>query len=100
MEHSTISYEQMKNHIISINSKGKEAFVRDGFELDILKGARKLLSSLSLIDIIIEFEFENEIQLKDMIQILKNNHFDLVKKSDWVDYSINGHEIRNFIFKK
>ena len=47
MEHSTISYEQMKNHIISINSKGKEAFVRDGFELDILKGARKLLSSLS-----------------------------------------------------
>ena len=23
MEHSTISYEQMKNHIISINSKGK-----------------------------------------------------------------------------
>ena len=49
---------------------------------------------------IIEFEFENEIQLKDMIQILKNNHFDLVKKSDWVDYSINGHEKRNFIFKK
>ena len=30
MEHSTISYEQMKNHIISINSKGKEAFVRVG----------------------------------------------------------------------
>jgi FkbM family methyltransferase len=72
----------------------------DGFELDILKGAHKLLSSNSLIGMIIEFEFKNETQLKDMIKILKNNHFNLIKKSEWVDYSINGHEIRNFIFKK
>ena len=72
----------------------------DGFELDILKGAHKLLSSPLLIGIIIEFEFSNETQLKDFIEILENNYFNLIKKSDWVDYSINGHEIRNFIFKK
>lgn len=30
MEHTTISFEQMKNHIIAIKSKNKEAFVRVG----------------------------------------------------------------------
>lgn len=72
----------------------------DGFELEILKGAEKLLKSPKLIGMIVEFEYENEVQKNDMIKIFNDNDFNLVKISEWVDHSIDGSHIRNFIFIK
>ena len=70
----------------------------DGFENEILQGAKKVLNNKNLISVIIEYEFKNNDQKNKLIELMLENGLSLILISDWVEFTYDNSEIRNFIF--
>lgn len=72
----------------------------DGFENQILEGAKQLLRNDNLKSIIIEYEFKDLNEKNNLIELMNKNGLKLKFVSDWVEFSFDNSEIRNFIFTR
>lgn len=71
----------------------------DGHESDILLGSSKIFEIEDLISIMVELEYKDQNHLRFYIDYFNKYSFDLIKSSEWKDFS-NNNTIQNFLFEK
>lgn len=92
------------NDIFKNNLFKKPNFIKidvDGNEAKIIQGAALIFSDPNFIGLIIEFEYNSELEVSTLFEKMKFYNLQHVYTSQWVGHDLKGKSsIRNFIFEK